>query len=134
MPARLQSAVPTFAVADVTATAEFYRDRLGFQIDGYWGSPPEFGIVWRDGAEVFFGRAPSETPRASSVRDMFDMYLRVDDVRALAAELKERGAEIIDGPVQRDYDQLELIVRDCNGLMITFGQQSPYTGPVCEPD
>jgi catechol 2,3-dioxygenase-like lactoylglutathione lyase family enzyme len=30
------SAVPQFAVPDLVETVEYYRDRLGFQIGGYW--------------------------------------------------------------------------------------------------
>jgi PhnB protein len=54
---RFEGAVPQFTVPDVVRTAEYYRDVLGFQIAGYWGTPPVFAIVRRDEVELFFNRA-----------------------------------------------------------------------------
>ena len=31
---------PLFLVPDVVSAAEFYRERLGFKILGYYGDPP----------------------------------------------------------------------------------------------
>jgi hypothetical protein len=36
---------PSFLVDDVVATAEYYRDVLGFSFDRYWGEPPCFVIL-----------------------------------------------------------------------------------------
>jgi hypothetical protein len=44
-------------------------------------------------------------------------------VDELATELRERGAEIIDGPEDRIYNERELVVRDCNGLVLCFGEE-----------
>lgn len=124
---RLKSAVPQFTVVDVVQTAEYYRDALGFTIAGYWATPPQFAIVWRDDVELFFNRANGGTPRTGRARGAYDAYLRVAEVAALAAELRGRGADIIEGPVQRVYDSLELVVRDCNGLVIAFGEDTSQT-------
>ena len=40
---------PYFLVEDVFATAEYYRDVLGFTITGFYGEPPSFTIMRRDG-------------------------------------------------------------------------------------
>ena len=57
--------VPQFTVPDLVRTAEYYRDVLGFKIDGYWdgqhaslapANPPVFAIVSRDGVQLFFNR------------------------------------------------------------------------------
>ena len=119
---RFESAVPQFTVPDVVRTAEYYRDILGFQIAGYWATPPQFAIVWRGRVEIFFNRANGGTPRTGRAHGAYDAYLRVVGVEALAAELRGRGAEIIEGPVRRVYDSLELVVRDCNGLVLAFGE------------
>jgi len=45
------------------------------------------------------------------------------DAAALAEELRGKGADIIEGPVDRQiYPGRELIVRDCDGRVICFGQ------------
>jgi catechol 2,3-dioxygenase-like lactoylglutathione lyase family enzyme len=116
------AAVPQFTVPDVVATAEYYRDVLGFQIAGYWAEPPAFAIVWRDEVEIFFNKANSSEVRTGRAEGAYDMYLRVTGVNALAGELHARGADIVEGPELRTYGQRELVVRDCNGLILAFGE------------
>jgi catechol 2,3-dioxygenase-like lactoylglutathione lyase family enzyme len=123
------SAVPQFTVPDVVKTAEYYRDILGFQIAGYWdgesvtytpSAAPVFGIVWRDKVQFFFSRADDPPVRTGLAPDA---YIRITGVDELATELRERGAEIIDGPEDRVYNQRELVVSDCNGLLLCFGEE-----------
>lgn len=120
---RLISAVPQFTVPDVVKTAEYYRDVFGFQIAGYWDDPPVFAIVWRDKVEFFFSRADPDEVATGRAQFALDAYVRIEGVDELAAELRARGADIIDGPADRIYYQRELVVKDCNGLVICFGQE-----------
>lgn len=50
--ALLDAARPVLFVRDVQVAAEYYRDRLGFQIDFLHGHPPFYGSVSRDGATL----------------------------------------------------------------------------------
>lgn len=122
--ARLRAAVPQFTVSDVVQTAEYYRDVLGFQIAGYWQDPPVFAIVSRDGVEVFFNRADGSAVRTGRAEGAYDAYIHVTGVDALAGELRARGAAILDGPDTRAYGQREIVVRDCNGLVLAFGEDT----------
>ena len=125
---RLLSAVPQFAVPDLVRTAEHYRDRLGFRIQGYWDGervthapdpahPPVFAIVSRDDVRIHFNAG--QTARNENG---YDAYIHLTGVDALAQELRERGADIVDEPEDRVYGQRELVVRDCNGLVLAFGE------------
>jgi catechol 2,3-dioxygenase-like lactoylglutathione lyase family enzyme len=123
---RLTRAAPSFAVADVFETAEYYRDVLGFRFDQIWGNPPSFVMLDRDDVCVMMKQVkPEALPRASAERsdEHVDMYFWSTNVRALAEELKAKDADIVQGPVDRTiYNGRELIVRDLNGLIICFGQ------------
>jgi hypothetical protein len=128
---RFEAAVPQFTVPDVVQTAEYYQSALGFSIVGYWDGeragletspPPVFGIVGRDRIQVFFHRADGSPVRTGRAAGAYDAYLRVTGLDALADELRGRGADILDGPAQRSYGQRELVVRDCNGLILAFGE------------
>jgi len=121
---RFDTAVPQFTVPDVVRTAEYYRDVLGFQIAGYWGTPPVFAIVWRDRVEVFFNRADQSPARTGRAEGAYDAYFRVAGVAELATQLRTLGADIVEGPATRVYQQLELVIRDCNGLILTFGEDT----------
>ena len=42
----------------------------------------------------------------------------------LAAEFRSRGAEILEGPEDRSYGQREVTVRECNGLILAFAEDT----------
>ena len=124
---------PQFTVPDIGRTVEYYRDVFGFQVAGYWdgervtdapGSDSVFAIVRRDQVEVFFSRADGSAVRTGRAEGANDAYFHVTGIDALAAELRSRGAEILDGPDDRSYGQRELQVRDCNGLILTFAEDT----------
>jgi len=128
-----ERAVPQFSVPDLVRTAEYYRDVLGFQIAGYWDgkqvslnpqTPPLFAIVHRDNVEVFFNRADQPHIRTGRAAGAYDAFFHVTGIDALAAELQARGADILDGPETRVYQQRELVIRDCNGLILCFGEDT----------
>ena len=120
-----EAAVPQFTVPDVVRTAEYYRDVLGFQIAGYWDSPPVFAIVWRDKIEVFFSRANQAAEvRTGRATGVYDAFFRIVGVDSLASELRARGADILEGPETRVYEQRELVIKDCNGLILCFGEDT----------
>lgn len=129
--AHLVQAVPQFSVADVVQTAEHYRDCLGFEIAGYWDGEREhhdpagavyFGIVERDSVRLHFNRAESGGGGTRRARGAYDVYFHAVELDRLAAELRDRGARIKSGPEDRVYGQRELVVEDCNGLVLAFGE------------
>lgn len=116
---------PQIVVSDVVATATYYRDVLGFTLFGYFLDPPVYAMVGRDGIQIHFGKADGEAVQQTNVplrKVGFDLYIWVSDIDALYAELLERGADLVEKPVDRVYGNRECAVRDCNGFKITFGQ------------
>jgi len=49
--------------------------------------------------------------------------------------LRASGADILEGPVVRVYGQRELVIKDCNGLILAFGEDTsrPVTNNRLEP-
>jgi hypothetical protein len=43
---------PYFIVDDVVSSANYYRDKLGFQYKRFWGEPPCFCMVCRSGIVI----------------------------------------------------------------------------------
>lgn len=62
--AKLGAINPYFLVDDVYKAAEYYRDVLGFHFDQFWGEPPAFVMVRRDGIQIML-RQPE---KASTLR------------------------------------------------------------------
>lgn len=119
--ATLMNIAPQLVVSDVVAAAEYYRDVFGFTILGFWGEPPVYAIVSRDGVELHFGKSEKAGTSNSVVRSgSFDVYIWVSNINSIFDELTENGADIIEGPIKRIYKSIEVVVRDCNGFILTF--------------
>ena len=116
---------PQFVVRDVVKTAEFYRDKLGFELLGFFADPPVYAMVRRDSAEIHFGKADSDQIQMNeTVRKGLgsDAYIFVSDVNALYEEFVGRGVKILEGPIRRIYNCTEITVKDCNGFQLVFGE------------
>ena len=121
---RMLRAAPQFRVADLVRTAEHYRDVLGFALDDYFGEPPLFTQARRGEVAIQLGQAADENAVTRSHGPIgYNAYVWIDDVDALAGEYRASGADVAAGPVDRVYACRELVVRDCNGLTICFGQE-----------
>jgi predicted enzyme related to lactoylglutathione lyase len=116
---------PYFLVADVVGTANFYRDKLGFHYERFWGDPPSFCMVKRAGMIVML----SQVEAAGAVRpnrlaeggDAWDAYVWVDDADALYAEVKANGVTIARNICDQPYGNRDFDVEDCNGYRLCFG-------------
>jgi len=134
-PVRFTHICPVFLVDDIVKSAEYYRDVLGFQFERYWGEPPCFCMVRRGETEIFL--SGPEQPGGKQMRpnrshtEAWDAYFRVSDARALCAEFRSKGANIVREPCDTFYEMREFEVEDCNGYALCFGQDiSPDTAPV----
>jgi uncharacterized glyoxalase superfamily protein PhnB len=121
----IKSAVPTFLVADVGATARWYADELGFEIGGMQPDhePYFYASIHRGGAEIMLlsleeYRKPDL--RALRPAGLWDAYIRMDGVRAFYETLQSRP--FIQMPLtQQPYGDWEFEVRDPNGYVLVFG-------------
>jgi uncharacterized glyoxalase superfamily protein PhnB len=125
--ARFQGINPHFVVQDVVVAAEYYRDVFGFKILGYFWDPPVFAMVGRDDVVIQFGRIDrGQTVAPNRVRrdEALDAYIWVDDVDALYAELKGKGAKIVEEPKQRVWDCYEFTIEDAFGFRLVFSRSA----------
>lgn len=127
--ATLSGVSPVLLVRDVTAAANYYRDKLGFSYDRLWGDPPDFCMPERDGCVVMLSQAPTEadlTPHWQIVDKMWNAYFWVDDAEALYDEYQRSGA-IIDYELHlKPYGMKEFGVQDLDGHDLAFGQSVEY--------
>ena len=82
--------MPIIFVANVQASAEFFRDTLGFSIDFLHGHPPFYGAVSRDGACVHlkFVHEPVFAIGTQDREGFIMAFIEVENVKALYAELR----------------------------------------------
>ena len=123
--AALKGLAPVLLVTDVSVAAEYYRDRLGFDLSFYDRIPEHYAYAERDGCHVHFARFEGAPPRPNVEvvpPDMFDVYFWLDDVDAFHGELVARGADVIQSPTDQGYGLREIRVRDPFGYILAFGQ------------
>ena len=120
--ARLKSAAPTFLVADVGRTAEWYTEALGFRTAGR--APARESYVYasleRDGVELMLLRLPGYQKRditALRPEGVWDAYVRMQGVHAFYEAV--RGQPFILAPLtKQSYGDWEFVVRDPNGYIL----------------
>src|SRR5579862_4996436 len=90
----LKSVVPILFVRDVSASAAFFREKLGFAIDFLYGAPPFYGSVSRDGVCLHLRcvHQPNFAELAAREVSLILATIEVSDVQGLFEELKDRGA------------------------------------------
>jgi uncharacterized glyoxalase superfamily protein PhnB len=128
MPHKMRWAVaPYFIVDDVVASANFYRDRLGFEYDRFWGEPPCFCMVGRGGITIMLSQlAEPGKLRPNRLADpngeAWDAYVWVDDADSLFNEFQSKGVKIVRELCDQPYGCRDFEVEDCNGYRLCFGQ------------
>lgn len=118
---------PYFLVDDVVASANFYRDRLGFEYERFWGDPPAFCMVERSLVVIMLSQSTEASAgrpnhAADPSRDAWDAYVWVEDADALYAELRSKGVKITREICDQPYGCRDFDVEDCNGYRLCFGQ------------
>ena len=124
-PAKLTATAPVLLVKDVVAAANHYRDKMGFQYERFWGEPPSFVIVKRDGMHLMLKQAEEAkhvVPHWTVAKGIWNVYFWVDDVESLFKEFTARGATIDYGLCNQPYDCREFGTQDLDGHDIGFGQ------------
>jgi len=121
------SIAPYLIVDDVVATANYYRDKLGFRYERFWGEPPCFCMVRRNGVVIMLSQLErTGVMRPNRLVDpekgAWDAYVWIDDADALHAEYKSKGVKIARDVCDQPYGCRDFDVEDCNGYRLCFGQ------------
>jgi RimJ/RimL family protein N-acetyltransferase/uncharacterized glyoxalase superfamily protein PhnB len=120
-PIEAYSLQPILAVRDVRATAEYYRDQLGFEIVFLYGDPPTYAGValgeWTaSGAIIHLALVDAPPPVAG-----IGLYLPVGPaIDALFESYRARGVDLVGEVAQQPWGAREFSLRDCNGYLLRF--------------
>jgi len=110
----------TIEVSDVVASEKFYREQLGFRQGYFYGQPPTFCICCRDRVTVFLDQVRTQHP--IPLNQYWALYIYVDDVDAMYADVQSRGSKIDRAIEDQDYGCRDFDIRDPDGHLIGIGQ------------
>ncbi|NBW07232.1 MAG: hypothetical protein EBR82_04320 [Caulobacteraceae bacterium] len=115
----MPSVAPMIHVPDVAAAAAWYES-IGFEVLNlvHDGDQPVFALLAFGDGRIMLNTGG--TPSGADRREV-DLYVGVEEVDALYAELKDR-VEVIEPPYDAHHGMRELIIRDLNRFWITFGR------------
>jgi catechol 2,3-dioxygenase-like lactoylglutathione lyase family enzyme len=116
---------PILYASNLRDTVAYWRDKLGFEEHGIFGEPPEFAIMEYGNAFAMLKQAPAGhaiVPYWMITEGTWNTYFWVDNVEALFADVKARGATIDYGLCDQFYNVREFAVHDPDRQSIGFGQ------------
>ena len=119
---------PQFFTADLAATLQYYKDKLGFETQFIYGEPAFYAGAIRDGRSFFF-RCVDSTMTQSPEKykeEFLDAYLIAEDIDTLYAEYQSRGVEFAREIASMPWAFREFVVKDCDGRLLCFGQSTEY--------
>ena len=117
-----QTAIPVIRVSSSAAAEAFYCKGLGFTILASWRpdqtkDDPCYMTLACDDARLHVHSYQSGASGTSAV------YIFVDDVDSLYAELISKGVPVSGPPVDQSWGTREIGVRDPDRNILTFGQR-----------
>lgn len=121
-PPVLQRVTPILLVRNVTASATFFREKLGFEIDFLHGLPPFYGSVSRDGVclHLRFVHEPFFAQAAALEESVICASFEVSNVQGLFQEFQARGVEFAQGLTKQAWGGTDFQVRDPDGNAVSF--------------
>jgi len=108
---------PSLSVDDVVAAADFYTEKLGFNLAFTWGEPPTMaGVNLGHHAQIFLEHGEP------SPKGCF-LYFVINDANAFYDFHRDNGVEIVQPIGDREYGLRDYSVRDLHGYVLTFGHR-----------
>ena len=122
-PTKFYRMEPVLFVHDVMETAVFYRDKLGFHIDFFYGDPPNHAGISRtdwSGSGVVFQLylVPPDRPITPSG---YQYIFVSSDIDALFALYQANGVTIRQDLESHPWGLREFMIEDNNGQLLRFG-------------
>lgn len=99
---------------NVSETATFYEEKLGFTIAGIW-EDPAYGSVRRGDVIIEFGE------RRKKFAGSGVCFIHVDNADNIYNEWKSNNVEFVGDLADRDYGSRDFRIKDNNGNMLIIG-------------
>ncbi len=103
-----------FPVQDVATTVKYYKENLGFEVNGVWENPA-YGSVKRDQVVIEFGEGRKDHAGSGVC------IIHVENADHIYNELKSKNVEFVGDFSNREYGNKDFRVKDNNGNILIIG-------------
>jgi uncharacterized glyoxalase superfamily protein PhnB len=142
METRLKKITPDLMVVDVAVTVNFYTEKLGFKLEMLVpesgkrvetklvnGREYVYAMVSRDEVFMMFMRKDvyvEDVPvlKGASIGASATFYCEVSSLSDLYDSFQRKGVEIVKDVSVTWYGMKEFYIRDCNGYILGFAEQT----------
>lgn len=114
--------VPFLPVRDLVQTVEFFKSKLGFTNEWYWGSPPTDAGIGRDGLNLMFVLNPEFVDVINTPKNRMEICLFVSNVDEIYKQIRSNGVEILSELRNEPWMVREFSILDCNGYVLRIGE------------
>lgn len=120
--AMLIAAEPQLFVADIVASCEFYKEKLGFAVAFIHGEPPFYAQVFRDGARLNLRSLdePAISPERRDKEQLLSATITLDDAETLFVELQAAGVTLHQELRTEPWGSRTFVVSDPDSNRILF--------------
>lgn len=131
--------IPNLRYADAPRAIEFLCAAFGFERRSVYPDEKNSRIIqhaeltWHDRMVMISSTVDTEHARAAGMKTAAEaggatvgLYLIVEDVDAHAKRARAAGADIFDGPNDKDYGGRGYSTRDPEGNVWSFGSYDPW--------
>jgi len=131
--------IPNLRYADAPRAIDFLCAAFGFARRAVYPDEKNPHVIqhgqltWRDRMVMISSAMDTEHARAARMKTAAEaggptvgLYLIVEDVDAHAARARAAGADVFDGPNDRDYGGRGYSARDFEGNVWSFGSYDPW--------
>lgn len=115
---------PVLHVHDIVASTEYYRDKLGFNVDFLYGDPPTHAGVSRgEWTANMVSIQLTKIPAEQDIIPATNLHIFVDTGLDMLFELyREQGVSIVSEPDDKPWGMREFTVKDINGHVLIFAR------------
>jgi len=113
----------TIFTNDLKASVDFYANNLNFEVERKFSPAPGIDIVFlndKHGNKIEFIQNEKEKPFSGHG---ISIGFYVDDIRVVEKNLREKGIQILRGPIEMKSGVTMLYIKDNNGLELAFVQE-----------
>ena len=112
--------VPFLPVKNLQETIAFYKHKLGFYNEWFWGDT-DAGIQ-RDELRLLFNKNPEYVVKLNNDRDGLEIVWFVQNLDDIFSEYKTSGVSIVRGIDERPWGMKDFTIRDVNGYCIRVSE------------
>ncbi len=114
--------IPFLPVKNLEETIKFYKEKLHFTDEWYYGTPPTDAGIGRDGLNLLFMLNPEYCGILNNDKNRFEICLFVSNVDEIFRDLKNNNVTILTELQNEPWNVREFSILDCNGYILRIGE------------